>query len=218
MADVSISYKGDEIATMNATGVKTLLTSESFCEDDITITYTKPSAPEPTLQTKTVTPTSSQQTVSPDRGYDGLSSVTVQGDNHLLPYNIADGVTIFGVTGTWTGGFVYYSDDVEYRGFDPYNSNVTVLADWNEGRAWITGYVDWDAGAEVGEVDFTGIGSGEYSYLIDDYIETFWLINSDDPTDIVTQGTYSDGVFSVDASYITNPYSTTRYYIVPVHP
>lgn len=51
MADVSISYKGNEIASMNATGVKTLLTSSAFCEDDITVTYTKPAAPTPTLTT-----------------------------------------------------------------------------------------------------------------------------------------------------------------------
>lgn len=48
MADVSISYKGNEIASMNATGVKTLLTSSAFCEDDITVTYTKPAAPTTT--------------------------------------------------------------------------------------------------------------------------------------------------------------------------
>lgn len=44
MADVSISYKGNEIASMSATGVKTLLTSSTFCEGDISISYTKPSS------------------------------------------------------------------------------------------------------------------------------------------------------------------------------
>lgn len=54
-------------------------------------------------ESKTVTPTASTQTVSPSSGM-VLSSVTVNGDANLIPANIAEGVTIFGVTGTHSGG------------------------------------------------------------------------------------------------------------------
>lgn len=45
---VTISYKNSTIATMNATGVKTLLTGATFCEDDIVVSYTAPSGPSGT--------------------------------------------------------------------------------------------------------------------------------------------------------------------------
>ena len=41
MADVEIAYKGATIATMDDSGTKTLLTNSTWCEDDITIQYTK---------------------------------------------------------------------------------------------------------------------------------------------------------------------------------
>lgn len=46
----------------------------------------------PKLQTKIVTPTKSQQTVSPDSGYDGLSGVTVNAipDNYVIPTGTVD--------------------------------------------------------------------------------------------------------------------------------
>lgn len=48
MADVEIMYKGASIAALDASGTKTLKTSEKYCEDDITVSYTKPAAPAET--------------------------------------------------------------------------------------------------------------------------------------------------------------------------
>lgn len=53
-------------------------------------------------ETKTITPTKEAQTVNPTLGK-WFSSVIVNGDTNLLAENIKLGVTIFGVTGTYTG-------------------------------------------------------------------------------------------------------------------
>ena len=48
MADVEIKYKDAVIATLNETGTKTLKTAGKYCEDDITVSYTKSAVPAET--------------------------------------------------------------------------------------------------------------------------------------------------------------------------
>ena len=62
----------------------------------------------PTLQAKTATPSTSQQVISPDNGYDGLSQVTLEAvsaaiDANIVAGNIKKDVSILGVTGTYEG-------------------------------------------------------------------------------------------------------------------
>ena len=81
MSEVNINYKGTKIAGMDASGSKTLLTSGKYCEGDISVEYTRPSAPTPSYQSKTKSYTPSEtaqsETVTADSGYDALSQVSV---------------------------------------------------------------------------------------------------------------------------------------------
>lgn len=71
-SDVAITYNGSVIAGLSITGSKTLNTAGKYCSGSIVVSYTKPA-----LQSKTVTPTTSVQNVTPDSSVYGLGQVTV---------------------------------------------------------------------------------------------------------------------------------------------
>ena len=76
-------------------------------------------APEIKLQQKNAWLDGGPLIVQPDAGYDGLSSVSVGWENACSPSNIRSGVTIFGVTGTYTGPAPsLYGGTLDYK-YDP---------------------------------------------------------------------------------------------------
>ena len=77
MSEINISVKG----------TKRLKTAGKYCADDIVVTALGGDTDIKIQSSKTVTPTKSQQTVTPDSGYDALSSVTVEKipDSYIQP-------------------------------------------------------------------------------------------------------------------------------------
>lgn len=97
---------GKTTGTIESKAAQTYIPSSSvqtisagqFLEGDQTISAV------PTEE-KNVTPGVSQQTISPSIGK-FISKIIVTGDANLIAENIKEGVTIFGVTGTYTGSAV----------------------------------------------------------------------------------------------------------------
>lgn len=75
MSGVNIEYKGESIATIPATGSKTIKTQGKYCEGDILVEYEAPPTPTPTLITKQITENGTY--TAADDNADGYSEVAV---------------------------------------------------------------------------------------------------------------------------------------------
>lgn len=104
MADVSISYKGNEIASMSATGVKTLLTGSTFCEGDISISYTKPSSDLLIILTKPGIGSISQTdfVISSDSSGNNVITSAAEGDTIYLVYKKTSGYATIKIYNVYT--------------------------------------------------------------------------------------------------------------------
>ena len=99
---IAAKYEGDDDATLNPEAIANIAAVVGNI------------APEPVLQNKTVTPTTSQQTITANVGYDGLGTVTVAAvtaaiDANIVAGNIKKDVEILGVTGSYEGTGVEFS-------------------------------------------------------------------------------------------------------------
>lgn len=88
----------DNLDTSDANALATdLLTGKTAYVNGGKITGTAPAK-----EATTITPTTSDQTVAAGTHLTGL--LTIKGDSNLLAENIKQGVTIFGIEGTYTAG------------------------------------------------------------------------------------------------------------------
>ena len=173
----TVSYKGSTLTTVT-NQTKVLETAGTYLEDDITITDVSGGGGTVNNQDKTVTPTTSQQTVTADSGYTGLGTVTVT----AMPTGIAG-------TPTATKGTVS-------------NNSVTVTPSVTNATGYITGSTISGTAVTVTASELVDDGDEiGYGTPLTDLTGTSWRINLDDEDFDTKISPYNDHDYNVSYTY-----------------
>lgn len=155
----------------------------------------------PSLQDKTVTPSTSTTTYSPNSGYDGFSSFTVNGDSNFIASNIKKGTTIWNITGTYNG----------LQGYKSFAQKITMDYDYQKYQLDLTG--GNDSINEVYCITFCILTNDINNTLTSNYAyyEGFFMSNSITSSEM---GTISFFGYMLDNEIrYSQEYSTGHYYI-----
>lgn len=186
MPDVEISYKGSVITSMSNTGVKTLQTEGKYCEDDITVSYVKPSSPQSipsndvnfidydgTILYAYSAAEFAQLTELPaNPTHEGL---TAQGWN----WTLADAKAQVLISGQLNIGQTYITDDGKTRLYISITDKARMsptLYWWQSAGLGVT--IDWGDGSSTETVGGTGNKSLQHTYSqFGDYVITMQVTN-----------------------------------------
>lgn len=212
MSDITVSYKGSSIATINASGTTTLGTSGKWCEDDITLTYVKPGGgvtPAPyndvnffddydgtIVYSYSATDFANLSAMPANPTHDGMTS---QGWN----WTLADAKAQLQTSGYLSIGQMYVTADGKTRAYIniPNNSRKTVRVNWNQSVGYGVS-VDFGDGSSAVTKSGTGNKNAVHEYsTCGNYIISF----------TVTSGTMKLGNGGNSSTLIQSGESTVRY-------
>ena len=199
MSGVNIEYKGETIATIPATGSKTIKTQGKYCEGDILVEYEAPPTPTPTLITKQITENGTY-TAAEDNA-DGYSEVVVEVGKTIEEKDVNfydyDGTVLYAYTAREALALSALPEAPTHEGL--------TFQGWNRTLAQLQAYV----------TDY-GIGDAGATYITDDGATRLYLEVGDNvPLDYELYVQIANGTLSVevDGQVLGSATGTTSSYV-----